>query len=36
MKVVIIVPTYNERDNIATLIEALEDEFVRMTHDIIS
>lgn len=33
MKVVIIVPTYNERANIAILIEALEDEFVRMTHD---
>ena len=33
MKVVIIVPTYNERDNIATLIEALEDQFAHMTHD---
>lgn len=33
MKVVLIVPTYNERENIGILIEALEDEFVRMTHD---
>ena len=33
MKVVIIVPTYNERSNIALLIAALQDEFARMTHD---
>lgn len=33
MKVVIVVPTYNERGNIAALIEALESQFVRMAHD---
>ena len=33
MKVVIIVPTYNERENIGPLIEALEGQFQRIRHD---
>lgn len=33
MKTVIIVPTYNERDNIGRLIVALEAQFVHMSHD---
>ena len=33
MKVVIIVPTYNERDNIGPLVLALEQQFARLDHD---
>jgi dolichol-phosphate mannosyltransferase len=33
MKTVILLPTYNERGNIARLIEELQAQFVRMTHD---
>jgi len=33
MKVVIIVPTYNERENIGQLIEALEGQFATIRHD---
>ncbi len=33
MKTVIIVPTYNERANIGLLLEALQQEFKKMTHD---
>ena len=33
MKTVIIVPTYNERENIAPLIEALQHQFEKLTHD---
>jgi dolichol-phosphate mannosyltransferase len=33
MKVVIIVPTFNERGNIATLLASLQTEFARLRHD---
>ena len=33
MKVVVIVPTYNERDNVEPLVHALEQQFGRMDHD---
>ncbi len=33
MKVVIIVPTYNERGNIAALLASLQNEFTRLRHD---
>jgi len=33
MKVVIILPTYNERGNIAALLSALQGEFLRLHHD---
>jgi dolichol-phosphate mannosyltransferase len=33
MKTVIVVPTYNERDNIERLVVALSEQFVRMPHD---
>jgi dolichol-phosphate mannosyltransferase len=33
MKVVIILPTYNERGNIASLLTSLQDEFRRLRHD---
>jgi dolichol-phosphate mannosyltransferase len=33
MKVFIIVPTYNERENIRSLIEAPEGQFKRIPHD---
>lgn len=33
MKVVIILPTYNERDNIAAVIASLQAEFDRLRHD---
>lgn len=33
MKIVIIVPTYNERGNIAQLITALQSQFQRLRHD---
>ena len=33
MKVVIIVPTYNEHDNISILIQALQDQFYNMHHN---
>ena len=33
MKVVIILPTYNERGNIAALLLALQGEFRRLRHD---
>ncbi len=33
MKVVVIVPTYNERDNVEPLVMALEQQFARMNHD---
>ncbi len=34
MKVVIVVPTYNERENIGLLITRLEDASAAMTHDV--
>ena len=34
MKVIIIVPTYNERDNIGVLIGALQDQFNRIAHEL--
>jgi dolichol-phosphate mannosyltransferase len=33
MKIVIIIPTYNERENILPLINALQEQFVRIPHD---
>lgn len=33
MKIVIILPTYNEKDNIARMIEALQQQFVYIRHD---
>src|SRR4029453_723512 len=33
MKVVVIVPTYNERLNIGPLITALQEQFQAMSHD---
>ncbi len=33
LKTVIIIPTYNERDNIVELVEALQRQFRRMKHD---
>jgi dolichol-phosphate mannosyltransferase len=33
MKVIVIVPTYNERDNVAPLVQALERQFAGMRHD---
>lgn len=33
MKTVIIIPTYNERENINSLVTALQSEFAKMNHD---
>ncbi len=33
MKIVIILPTYNERDNIALIINALQEQFAKISHD---
>ena len=33
MKVVIVIPTYNERENIGLLINALQNEFKKMPHE---
>ncbi len=33
MKIVIIIPTYNERENILPMIHALEDTFAKVRHD---
>ncbi len=33
MKIVVIVPTYNERDNVGLLIEALEERFPAIPHE---
>lgn len=33
MKVVVIMPTFNERENIAPMIAALQSEFARIAHD---
>jgi dolichol-phosphate mannosyltransferase len=33
MKIVIVIPTYNERDNISMLVAALQDECRRLRHD---
>ncbi|HRH73265.1 MAG TPA: glycosyltransferase, partial [Zoogloea sp.] len=33
LKTVIIVPTYNERDNIAALVQALQEQFKFIRHD---
>ncbi len=33
MKVVVVIPTYNEKENIAILIEGLEKEFKQISHD---
>ena len=33
MKIVVILPTYNEKDNIALIIRALEEQFRHMHHD---
>ena len=34
MKIVIITPTYNERENIAPLVTSLQSEFVSINHDL--
>ena len=33
MKIVVIIPTYNERENIGPLIDAIEEEFAKIPHD---
>jgi len=33
MKIVVILPTYNEKDNIALIIRALQEQFKKMPHD---
>ena len=33
MKIVVILPTYNEKDNISLLIEALQEQFRKIRHD---
>lgn len=33
MKIVVILPTYNEKDNIALMIRALQEQFGRIPHD---
>ncbi len=33
MKIVIILPTYNEKENIALMIRALREQFVKISHD---
>jgi dolichol-phosphate mannosyltransferase len=33
MKIVIIIPTYNERENIVLMIQALQEQFRRIPHD---
>ena len=33
LKIVIIIPTYNERANIALLLDALQEQFARLEHD---
>ena len=33
MKVVIVLPTYNERDNVAPLVDALQAQFLAMPHE---
>src|SRR4030067_3417446 len=33
MKVVVVIPTYNERDNLGPLLEALQEQFAGMNHD---
>ncbi len=33
LKIVVIIPTYNERDNIVPLIRALQDQFRKVRHD---
>ncbi len=33
MKIVVILPTYNEKDNIAPMIEALKEQFRKIPHD---
>ncbi len=33
MKIVVIIPTYNERENILPLLEALQEQFVRIPHE---
>jgi dolichol-phosphate mannosyltransferase len=33
MKIVVILPTYNEKDNIAPMIRALQDQFRKVPHD---
>ncbi len=33
MKIVVILPTYNEKDNIALIIRALQDQFKKIPHD---
>lgn len=33
MKIVIIIPTWNERENIGPLIEELQGEFLKISHD---
>ncbi len=33
MRVVVIIPTYNERENIAALIPALQSEFQNLAHE---
>jgi dolichol-phosphate mannosyltransferase len=34
MKIVLLVPTFNERDNIKPLIESLQGVFMKMNHDL--
>jgi dolichol-phosphate mannosyltransferase len=33
LKIVVVVPTYNERENVGLLIDALEQQFQRLRHD---
>src|SRR3972149_2014070 len=33
MRIVVVVPTYNERDNLGPLLEALEEQFPLIPHD---
>ncbi|CAG1020710.1 partial Polyprenol monophosphomannose synthase, partial [Methylococcales bacterium] len=33
LKTVIIIPTYNERENIESIVEELQKQFVRMSHE---
>jgi len=33
VKIVVILPTYNEKENIALIIQALQEQFRRITHD---
>lgn len=34
MKIVVILPTYNEKDNIALIVQALQEQFKKIPHDV--